>query len=361
MKIAQVCPRYPPYMGGVENHVKEMSKRLAESNEVHVLTTDPLNILPKEQLVDGVQIIRFRAFAPGEAYHFSSGLRKYVKKHSEDYDIVHAHSYHDLPAYYAAISKADNKLVFTPHFYGTVGTTFFRNLLHVIYKPFFGRKIFLKADKLVYYSNFERNMIRSAFGELKGKLQHIKGPPLLEDLQQLKFARLDNDNKKTILCVSRIEKYKNIHYIIKALPLLPSFVQLRIVGRGPFKPKLERLIKSLHVEERVILSQDLTERQMLECYASADVGVLLSSHENYGLFIAEALVSGMPCVVANKSALSEWIDGKNCIGVNYPIKVKEVAHAILSVLDGRVADVKLPTLSDYVKKLQGLYSEICSY
>jgi glycosyltransferase involved in cell wall biosynthesis len=174
------------------------------------------------------------------------------------------------------------------------------------------------------------------------------------------FIAVPTNEKKTILCVSRIEKYKNIHYIIEALPLLPSFVQLRIVGRGPFKPELERLIKSLHLEERMIFCQDLTEREMLNCYASADVGVLLSSHESYGLFVAEALASGMPCVVADKDALSEWIDGKNCIRVNYPIKVKEVAHAILSVLDGRVADVKLPTLSDYVKKLQSLYNEICS-
>jgi glycosyltransferase involved in cell wall biosynthesis len=349
-------------MGGVENHVRAISHRLAESNEVHVLTTDPLNILPKEQLVEGVQIIRFRAFAPREAYHFSSGLRKYLKEHSEDYDIVHAHSYHDVPAYYAAISKAENKLVFTPHFHGTVGHTFFRNLLHVIYKPLFGRKIFIKADKVICHSNFERNMIRTAFGELKGKLQHIKEPPLLEDLQQLKFARSTNDNdKKTILCVSRIEKYKNIHYIIKALPLLPSFVQLQIVGRGPFKPELERLVKSLHLEGRVTFSQDLTEKEMLECYASADVGALLSCHESYGLFVAEALSSGIPCVVADKDALSEWIDGKNCIWVSYPIKLKEVAHAILSVLDGRVADVELPTLSAYVRKLQSLYSEACNY
>jgi len=347
-------------MGGVENHVKMISERLAKSNEVHVITTNPLRTLPCEEWVEGVKILRFRTFAPNEAYHFSPKLRTYLKKCSRNYDIVHAHSYHDLPAYYAAISKANNKLVFTPHFHGTVGHTFFRNLLHVIYKPFFGRKIFLKADRILYCNNFEKNKIESAFGDLNGKLERIREPPILDNLQQLKSTRRTNHDRKTILCVSRIEKYKNIHYIIKALPLLPSHVQLQVVGKGPYKPELKRLIKSLHLEERIIFSQDLTEKEMLECYASADVGVLLSSHEQYGLFIAEALSSGMPCVVTDKDALSEWIDEKNCIGVNHPIKVKEVAHAILNALDGRVADVKLPTASDYVQKLRSLYSEICS-
>lgn len=40
MKIAQVCHRYPPNRGGVENHVKEISERLAREHDIEVISTD---------------------------------------------------------------------------------------------------------------------------------------------------------------------------------------------------------------------------------------------------------------------------------------------------------------------------------
>ena len=51
MRIAQVCPRYSPYIGGVETHVEEISKRLvARGHEVTVITTDPSGKLPQSEI-----------------------------------------------------------------------------------------------------------------------------------------------------------------------------------------------------------------------------------------------------------------------------------------------------------------------
>jgi hypothetical protein len=46
MKILQVCPKYFPSIGGVEEHVKNISERLAKKHEVTVFTCDPLGKLP---------------------------------------------------------------------------------------------------------------------------------------------------------------------------------------------------------------------------------------------------------------------------------------------------------------------------
>lgn len=54
IKVAQVCPRYYPYIGGVETHVESISERLAgQGLDVEILTTDPSgNLLSEEQRTD---------------------------------------------------------------------------------------------------------------------------------------------------------------------------------------------------------------------------------------------------------------------------------------------------------------------
>jgi 1,2-diacylglycerol 3-alpha-glucosyltransferase len=119
MKIAQVCHRYHPYIGGVETHVREISERLSKKGfQVDILTTDPSRRLSAVELLNNISVRRFHSWAPANSYHFSLELRKYLKENSNKYDIVHVHSYHDIPAYYASIGKKTNKLFFTPHYHG---------------------------------------------------------------------------------------------------------------------------------------------------------------------------------------------------------------------------------------------------
>ena len=147
MKIAQVCHRYYPEIGGVEQHVQNISERLAIANEVTVLTTDPTGNLPVNENVNNVKILRFKSWAPKGAYYISNELNNYLKMNLKDFDIVHAHNYHSLPALYAAKAKDVHKLIFTPHYHGT-GSTFFRKILHLPYR-YLGKTIFKKANKVV--------------------------------------------------------------------------------------------------------------------------------------------------------------------------------------------------------------------
>jgi glycosyltransferase involved in cell wall biosynthesis len=114
LKIAQVCPRYHPDIGGVETHVREISDRLVKNgHEVEVITTDPTGKLRKSELINGVEVTRFRSLAPGDAYYLSPQIYPYLKKNA--FDIIHAHSYHALPALFAALANPGSKLIFTPH------------------------------------------------------------------------------------------------------------------------------------------------------------------------------------------------------------------------------------------------------
>ena len=353
MKILQVCPRYSPFIGGVEEHVKNISERLAKKYDVRVLTTDPSGKLLIQEIINNVKVQRFKALAPSESYYFSSELKKYLVKHSEKFDIIHAHSYHAFPALYTAQAKSKNKLIFTPHYHGT-GHTLFRRLLHIPYK-YFGKKIFEKADKVVCVSNFEKSLVLKRFRVDEEKVIVI---PNGVNLAEFKGLRKRSKDYNVILSVGRLEKYKGMQFLIEVLPKLGRDFVLEIVGKGPYKNSLVKLAKKLNVEDRVRFYQNLSRPELLQKYADADVFVLLSKHEAYGISVAEALCAGTPCIVADTSALSEWIDNENCFGIDYPINSVELAELIHNIIGKRVESIMVLDWDEVAEKLVHLY-EAC--
>lgn len=354
MKIAQVCHRFYPYIGGVQVHVKEISERLVKKGfQLEVLTTDPSKKLPREEMINDVIVKRFRSFAPSEAYYFSRELKNYLKRNSNVYDLVHTHNYHAFPAIYAANAKKGNRLIFTPHYHGG-GRNALTNLLHAPYRRV-GRNIFRKSDRIICVSNHERRLILNDFSVDEKKIVVI---PNGVDEKEFKGLKKEKKSYRTILYVGRLEKYKGVQHLIKAMVKLDKNIILKIVGRGSFKKNLVKLAKRLGLVRRVKFRQDLSRRELLQSYLDADLFVLVSKYEAYGISVAEALVSGTPCVIANTSALQEWIDGKNCFGIDYPIDVDELARLIRKVMGKEVRNVEFMSWDKVVNNLIAVYQDV---
>ncbi|MHC1756962.1 MAG: glycosyltransferase family 4 protein [Methanosarcina sp.] len=349
MKIAQICPRYFPDIGGVETHVKEISERLVKTgHDVEVITTDPTGRLNKREMINGVKVIRFRSFAPGNAYYLAPQIYFYLKKHN--FDVIHAHSYHALPALFAALGKSETKFVFTPHYHRS-GHTAFRNLLHKPYR-LLGKMIFSRADSVICVSEYEKRLVEADF-RVAGKTVKIPNGIDLKEFEHLRTRQKDEgverengkekvrgektgkekvgeekaEKEKILLYVGRLEEYKGVQYIIQSLPDLRGF-RLRVVGKGPYETELHGMAKSLGVEGRVEWLKDLSRKELLECYADADIFLMLSSHEAYGITVAEALAAGTTCIVAKGSALEEFIDGIRCLGIDEPIKKERIIKLV---------------------------------
>ena len=323
MKIVQVCPRYYPDIGGVETHVKEISERLVKRGfEVEVVCTDPTGKHPKKEIINGVKVRRFRSFAPYDAYFFAPQIYFYLKK--AKCDVIHAHSYHALPAFFAALAKNDRKFVFTSHYHGR-GHTGLRNILHTPYK-FFGSGIFRKADRVICVSLYEKELIKGNFDLSDEKLAYVPNGINLEEFRIKGGVK----NKKTILYVGRLERYKGVQHIIRALPYLENY-KLVIIGKGPYEDELRKLAFSIDVNSRIEWLKDLPREELLEQYKSAGVFVFLSSFEAFGITVAEALASGTPCIVAETGALKEFVDEKIGFGLRNPENVNELAEKIIRV------------------------------
>jgi glycosyltransferase involved in cell wall biosynthesis len=331
LKIAQICPRYSPDIGGVETHVKEISERLVNAgHNVEVITTDPTGKLKKEDTINGVKVVRFLSFAPGNAYYFAPQIFLYLKSHK--YDVVHIHSYHALPAFFAALGRGQERLVFTPHYHRS-GHTPFRNLLHKPYR-FLGKIIFSRADSVICVSGYEKRLVESDF-KIGEKIVKIPNGINLQELRKIKHQEKNSAEKeirkeKILLYVGRLEEYKGVQYIIQSLPELQEF-RLKVIGKGPFESELHSIAKNLGVESKIEWLKDLSRNELLECYADADIFLMLSTHEAYGITVAEALASGIPCLVAKGSALEEFVDGIHCLGVDESDDIKNIIKLIHQV------------------------------
>ncbi|MDG6223223.1 MAG: glycosyltransferase family 4 protein [Candidatus Bathyarchaeota archaeon] len=348
-------------MGGVEIHVEEISKRLVRNGfDVDVLTVDNTGSLSNEIIRDGVKIKRFKGCRPcglNDVFYFSADLDLYLKKNSSDYDIIHAQNYHAFPAFYASQNICKNKFVFTPHYHGA-GSYFVRNLLHIPYK-FLGGKIFENAEIVFCVSDYERNLVLSNFGVDNDKIRIV---PNGFDFDDFTGNKLRNKSNTNILYVGRLEKYKGIHYIFEAFPSLDDEVNIEIVGIGPYENELKKLATRLGIEDRVNFYHSISRDRLLKKYSESGLFVLLSIRESYGITVGESLLSGTPCLVLNSSALREWVDNKNCFGIDYPVNVKRLAIMISKIIGTTVdyEEVKNKVLSwdDVTKKIIETYAAI---
>jgi 1,2-diacylglycerol 3-alpha-glucosyltransferase len=345
IRIAMVCHRYYPDIGGVETHVREISERLAKCDfDVEVICTDSTWKYPEHEIHNGVNITRFKSLAPGNAFYFSPQIYFYIKNHS--YDIVHAHNYHAFPAFFASVAH-EGRFIFTPHYHGGSHSCI-RNLL---LKPYYlaGSSMFEKAKKVVCVSKFEMKLIENDFKVPSSKLVHIPNGLDMREFENIKELRKDS---KVILYVGRLESYKGVQYLIEVLPLLRDF-RLEVIGEGDYGKKLHELAVRLKVDDRIDWSKDVERGELLSHFKSAYVLVNLSMFEAYGITVAEALACGTPCIVAKGGALEEFINGDGCVGVEHPVDMDAFAAAIQGIR--RTAPRNMPDWDDVTTELIGLY------
>jgi glycosyltransferase involved in cell wall biosynthesis len=142
-----------------------------------------------------------------------------------------------------------------------------------------------------------------------------------------------NNNERDpskILFVGRLEKYKNADKLIKALSLLHEF-NLVVVGEGPEKDRISKLIEHLNLSDRVQIISNLSQEDLLEEYKTSSIFVMPSYHEAFSLVIAEALSMGLQAIVANSSALSEFITDGYAYGISLPVTPEKIAKAVSDV------------------------------
>lgn len=298
MKVAQVCPRYFPYIGGIETHVKEISERLVKKGfEVSVFTTDPSGELPKEEFISGVEVRRFKSWAPGEVYYFSKELMRHFAENLNNYDVVHAHNYHAFPALAATMTKRKAKLVLTPHYFGIDSSraTAFAHIPYLL----IGGWMLRSADKIVCVSEEEREVLIRRFLIKSQKVTYI--PNGVNYCEIADSKPLLKDSMFRILYVGRLSKEKDLKTLIRACKKVEHDIpnmQLVIIGEGPEKGNLRKIALKASLKN-VFWVGEVPHKEVGGYFKSASVFVLPSHRECSPISVLEALAAGVPVIVSS--------------------------------------------------------------
>jgi glycosyltransferase involved in cell wall biosynthesis len=345
MRIAMLCRRYHPQIGGIETHVKEIAERLSNSHEVVVYTLVKDRQLVGDEMINGVRVKRFKSF--GLDYSAEIPPRSLLREIEEfDPHIVHSHSVHTSLPYFASKIRCNRaKFVVTPHYQGKA-TNAFRQILFVLYKPLLGSAL-SKADRIVCVSSAERDMLSSIFKIDQQKVRIVQNG-VGSDLSNITSLRKRQDNGELrILSVARFDlQHKKTDKLIKAFKLLESKINaiLVLVGNGPDRQEIINLVKSLNLDDKVEIKTNLSREDLVREYAKASIFVTASEKEAFGIAVAEALAAKLKVIVPNATALSSYVKAGYALGVEVPVTPEKLAEAVLSGIQN---DWITPTTVEY--------------
>src|SRR5712675_2869927 len=106
LNVLMVAPRYFPYIGGLETHVYEVGRCLARNGvNVTLLTTVAHSFpvpQPDEDIVEGMHIIRVRAWPRERDYHIAPEIYSIIK--SGGWDVIHCQGYHTFVPLFAMLA-----------------------------------------------------------------------------------------------------------------------------------------------------------------------------------------------------------------------------------------------------------------
>jgi len=359
--------------GGINKVVFEIARWLSKWGH-EVVVFNPAwedNLQMREEKIEGFKLIR--GYKYGESLYGLSiknveVIREIIRKFNPD--VIHIHGYHTLfsPEAIWAIRRIDKKIpiVFSPH-YGPYGhnTLAGRKVSWDIYNKLVGEKIFKKVDSIIVASNFEKLHLLKAVSNVNP--QKVIVIPHGVDLMDLSNKRRDNTGEIHLLFAGYLLKLKGVQYIIQALAeLVYTFniknIKLTIVGDGPYKANLKTLAKKLKVEDYIVWKPFLNHSKLLTEIKKADIFLLLSENENYGITVAEALALGTPVIVTKRTALKEFLSEPGCFGVDYPPNPKEVAELILKIVNSDVKvgpfSKKIRTWEEVVRDYEKIYGRL---
>lgn len=155
------------------------------------------------------------------------------------------------------------------------------------------------------------------------------------------------DDERLILTVGRLDPQKNQSAVIGAMTsVLGRFPRARLVLVGPvtieaYHQELRAQVARLGLASRVVIipGYPVGDRRLIDAFAAADLFVLPSRHEPFGIVILEAWSAGLPVVASRVGGIPGVIDDGRTGLLVEPESVPELANAIGGLLSdpGRAA------------------------
>jgi glycosyltransferase involved in cell wall biosynthesis len=313
MNILHVAGSVNPSIGGPIEGIRQNSKWSVQAgNRLELLTLDD----PADPLVPAFPL-PVHALGPARlTYGYSPTLSPWLRSHLDRYDVVVIHGIWQYLSYavWKAIRKTDIPYVVFPH--GMLDPYFehafpWKHRKKALYWRLFEADVLRDADAVVFTCEQERVLARESFWPYRIKEAVVRygtsGPDV--DLAEARDGFLEAHpalrGKRIALFMGRIHPKKGCGLLLKAFAAaLAADPEWRLVMAGPdqvgWQAELVQLAETLGIGERVVWTGMLVGAMKWGAFAAAEIFVLPSHQENFGIVVAEALACGVPVLISKQ-------------------------------------------------------------
>ena len=314
MRILQVTASLDPRSGGVAEAVRQIGAALIRAgHQTEAATTDA----PRESWMDGVPF-PVHTFGPGRGgvYQYAPALGPWLRSRQADFDCVLSHGlwqYHGFAAWRAWQRTATPRFVFA---HGMLDPWFKRtyprkHLKKWLYWPWAEYRLLRGARAVFFTCEEERRLARESFwlyrvNEAISPLG-IQNPP--DDAERQKAAFLEKfpvlQGKRVVLFLGRLVTKKGCDLLLQAFANLPDRpADVVLVMAGPddeINPAFTNKLREMTADNPgVCWTGMLTGDLKWGALRAAEVFILPSHQENFGLAVVEAMACGTPVLVSDK-------------------------------------------------------------
>ncbi len=345
---------YPPLIeGGLARHVRKLSEALVGLGvEVHVLTRGGEDA-PAGEIAAGVEVHRIREPAhPTDLDEFVNWVGQMNADMLEagvelgeafDFDLVHGHDWLVAGACDQLARRFEAPLVTTIH-----ATEYGRHQGWVVDHPqayIHGveRWITNRSQRVIACSAYMREQIADIFAVAPGRIAVIPNGIDPADLPRPGAAELARlragfaaPEERLVLLIGRLVYEKGFQLALEAMPRLIAAVpgtRFLVAGSGTHEEELRKQAKELGLMEHGTFLGWIGDDVLRSLYGIADLTVVPSIYEPFGLVALEAMASGCPVIVADTGGLREVVPHE-LAGLRFrprdPAALAEVAIRVLS-------------------------------
>ncbi len=351
MRIIMFSWEYPPKsVGGLAQHVYDLTGALAGTgDDVHLITLGS-NDAPEFETVNGVKVHRVYPYQVSSHGFVNwvtqlnvAMLERAAAVISEEggFHLVHGHDW--LVAYAARAVKHAYKIP----------------LAATIHATEYGRNYGLHNDMQRHISDVEWWLIYESWkviccsNYMKGELRHVFQVPddkirIIPNGVNTANFQVKNSNfrredyaapdEQMVICVGRLVREKGIQVLIDAIPHILKYrpnTKFIIAGRGPYESTLRSQAAANGVTGRVYFTGYVSDELRNALYSWASVAAFPSLYEPFGIVALEGMAAQVPVVVSDTGGLGEivrhGVDGLK----SYPGNSQSLADMIIWMLNDR--------------------------
>lgn len=341
LRVLHVIPSVSTRDGGPSRAIGVMERALSEAGaEVTTLTTDhdlgSRGMAGASGTENGVRRIYARKWlAP---YKVAPGLVPHLLRAVKTHDVVHIHALFSFATTAAALAARRSAVPYVVRPLGSLsryGLRARRRRLKQLSMAMIEGPILRGAAAVHFTSQAEYEEAEAIGVPMRGVVIPLgvdaEGGPPAAPLQHAALA-----GRRVILFLSRLDPMKNLEALIDAVAVSPALrgtCALVIAGTGGsgYVASLKARAAAAGLSEHTVWLGHVEGAQKMAVFAAADVLVLPSFSENFGIVAVEALLAGVPCVLGRGVAIAQAIEQAGA-GMTVEPEAPAVARALEQVL-----------------------------